>query len=97
MRRRGQGLLHGRARAVEHRLQRLLPLVVAALAAVVLGLVGQAPHQDLPQPGHQLGLARADEPAEVAVAFRNVSWTRSEASSLTRSAWPISERATSRR
>ena len=68
--RRGQGLLNREAGAIEKVFQRLLALVVAHLAAVVLDLVGQAPHQDPPQPGNQLGLASPCELGELAVGLQ---------------------------
>ena len=38
---RGQGVLNGQARALQQQVERLLPLVIAPLAAVVFDLVGQ--------------------------------------------------------
>ena len=41
-------------RALQEQVERLLPLEVAPLAAVVLDLVGQRAGQDAPQPGDEL-------------------------------------------
>ena len=58
-----------RVRALQEQVERLLPLEVASLAAVVLDLVGQRPGQDSPEPGDQLGLALAREASELAVGL----------------------------
>jgi hypothetical protein len=44
--------------------------MIARLAAVVLDLVGKTPHQDPPQPGHQLGLALTGELGKLAVGLQ---------------------------
>ena len=66
----GQRRLDVEARPVERRLQRFLATDVAAPGPVVLGLVGQGPDEDLPEPADQLGLAAAEELGELAMGLQ---------------------------